>query len=168
MRSPAEIRNAPQHMIPFDCKGIMISHLTRTACYTAVADWHNNPSEQTWVLTWENVIFFKFIYLFWEREGGGEWWSHRERGKENPKQAPCCQQRSPMRGSISSTVRSWPELKPSVGCLTNWATQWPQKMLLFICGTWSDDWGAQSWSFCCSSLFPMTLWTSGDGGILDT
>ena len=33
-------------------------------------------------------FFLKFFYLFWETEGWG--WV-RERGKKNPKQAPCCE-----------------------------------------------------------------------------
>ena len=34
---------------------------------------------------------------------------------------------SSTRGSISGTLRSWPELKPRAECLTDWATQVPQK-----------------------------------------
>ena len=39
-----------------------------------------------------------------------------------------------MRGSNSWAMRSWPELKLRVGCLTNWATQVPQWFvwLLFL------------------------------------
>ena len=37
----------------------------------------------------------------------------------------------PMRGSISQTRRSQPQLKSRVRCLTNWATQMPPYFLLF-------------------------------------
>ena len=44
---------------------------------------------------------------------------------------------SPMRGLNSQTLRSWPELKPRVRCLTDWATQAPLfdlfLILLFFC-----------------------------------
>ena len=40
----------------------------------------------------EHLIFFKFIYLFCEREK--EQGRCREREKENPKQAPRCQHRA--------------------------------------------------------------------------
>ena len=77
--------------------------------------------------------FFKFIYLFWEREretvqvGEGQ---RRERGRENPKQTLCCQRRAQCRVQTHETVRSWHELKPRVWHLTNWATQVPLKYFL--------------------------------------
>ena len=58
------------------------------------------------------LFFLVFIYLFWEGE------REREKGRENPKQAPC-----PTQGSIPQTMRSWPELKSRVGRLTDWTPQ---------------------------------------------
>ena len=66
------------------------------------------------------IHFFKKVYLFILRE---EKKTERqgEREKENPKRAPHCQHRAQcgaMQGSNSWTVRSWPEPKRRVGCLT--------------------------------------------------
>ena len=36
-------------------------------------------------------------------------------------------------GSNSQTMRSWPEPRSRVRCLTNWATQVPPKILFIIC-----------------------------------
>ena len=44
--------------------------------------------------------------------------------KENLKHIPCWAQ-SPAEGPDLVTLRSWPELKSRVGCLTNWTTQVP-------------------------------------------
>ena len=65
-----------------------------------------------------------FIYLFWERERESvhEQGRGRERERENPKQAVHCQRRA---RQGAGTVRSWPEPKSRVGCLTDWPTQAP-------------------------------------------
>ena len=61
-----------------------------------------------------------FVYLFWERESMSEGGA----GRENPKQAPCHQGRVHHGArSHKQTTRSWPEPKPRVEHLTNWATQ---------------------------------------------
>ena len=68
-----------------------------------------------------HFISFRFVFIYFkrEKEEQREW----EGERENPKQAP-------VRGSNSRTMRSWPELKLRVGCLTNWTTQVPQAMSL--------------------------------------
>ena len=71
-------------------------------------------------------FFFKFVYLFWEREkawvGEGQRERERERERENLHQAPRSAQ-SPMWGSISQTVRPWSQPKSRVGRFAGWATQ---------------------------------------------
>ena len=67
----------------------------------------------------------KFLYLFWERERererAGE--VQRERERKNPKQTPSCQHGAQLGAQTHEAVRSWPEPKPRVGRLTNWAAQ---------------------------------------------
>ena len=69
--------------------------------------------------------FFKFIYFERERKReragkgqGGKREREAQAGSALSPQSPIC-------GSNSRTVRSWPEPKPRVGHLTNWATQVP-------------------------------------------
>ena len=52
---------------------------------------------------------------------------------QNPRQAPGSElsTQSPTRGLNSRTVRSWPEPKLRVRCLTDWATQAPPKLIVF-------------------------------------
>ena len=69
---------------------------------------------------WTLLSFlFSNIYLPWERENANRWEAEREkeRKRENPKKALCCQH------SVPRTVRSWPELRSRVRCLIDWATQ---------------------------------------------
>ena len=61
-------------------------------------------------------IFFKklfLMYVYFEREREQAEEGQREQGTQNPKQAPGSElpAESPMRGSNSRTMRSWPELK---------------------------------------------------------
>ena len=83
---------------------------------------HLSVSEtpQTWQI---QAFIYLFIYLFSESMsmGGAE----KERQKENPKQAPHCQQREPDAGLELMTARSWPELKWRVRRLIDWAAQGP-------------------------------------------
>ena len=78
-----------------------------------------------------------FIYLFWKRESreGAE----RERERENPKQALHCQHRARHKARSHEPLRSWPELKSRVSCLTDWAPRAPQTQ----CSSWSSI----SWSW---------------------
>ena len=80
------------------------------------------------------ICFFnRFIYLK-EREKEGAWARMRGRGAERErifKQTPRLA-RSLAWGSISGPMTSWPELKPRVGCLTDWATQVPHHTLFFF------------------------------------
>lgn len=55
----------------------------------------------------------------------------RKRERENPKQVPRCLHRAWCRAQIHQATRSWPESKPRVGCLTDWATQSPLKVEQF-------------------------------------
>ena len=64
-------------------------------------------------------FFFKFIYLFWETEG------ERESQAVSKLSA-----QSPMKGLNSQTMRSWPEPKSRVRCLTDWDTQTPHWLFL--------------------------------------
>ena len=49
----------------------------------------------------------------------------RERGKENPEQAPCCQHRTQRVGLDPTTLGSQPGPNSRVGHLTNGATEGP-------------------------------------------
>ena len=64
-----------------------------------------------------------FIY-FWDREslcrGGAE-----RRGNRESEAGSVLMADSPMQGSDSGTMRSWPKPKSRVGCLTDWASQEP-------------------------------------------
>ena len=71
-----------------------------------------------------------FIYLFWERESTQAREGLRERKKESQAGSTLSAQ-SPTQGSISRSVRSWPELQSRVRSLTDWATQAPLKISLF-------------------------------------
>ena len=66
------------------------------------------------------TFFFFNVYLFREREEVRE-----------SQAGYALSAQSPMWGSIPQTVRSWPEPKSKVGCLTDWATQAPLSFYLF-------------------------------------
>ena len=87
------------------------------------------------------LTFFKLIYLFRDRAGGG---AERERIPRGPALSAW----SPMQGMNSPTVKSWPELKPRAGRLTNWATQVPLNSLLLSCDQklWSFE-SETSWYY---------------------
>ena len=68
--------------------------------------------------------FFKKDLFIWEREREWVWvgGQSEEKGEgegENLKQTP------PWVQSVITTMRSWPEPKPRLGCLADWATQVP-------------------------------------------
>ena len=69
--------------------------------------------------------FFKvYLFILWETET--VWAREGQRTRERESQAgSTLSAYSQMWGLNSQTVRSCPELKPRVGCLTNWATQAP-------------------------------------------
>ena len=67
------------------------------------------------------IYFFKFIYLFWEKESV---WGGAEREREIPKQAPHWQHRSWRRALIHSEITTWAKTK---SWTLNWATQVPFK-----------------------------------------
>ena len=73
-----------------------------------------------------------FTYLFCEterqRERDRE--TERETETENPRQAPHCQHRAQRGAQTHSTVRSWPEPKSRAPCLTYWATQEPENIII--------------------------------------
>ena len=79
--------------------------------------------------------FFKNVfYLFWERERERlcghvcihKWRRGRERGRERIPSRLRVVSAEPTWGSMPWTVRSRPETKPRVGCLTDWSTQAPR------------------------------------------
>ena len=73
---------------------------------------------------------FKF-YLFILRETERASWGGAERQGERESQAgSVLSAHSLTRGSKSRTMRSWPELEPRAGCLTDWATQAPPFVVL--------------------------------------
>ena len=71
-------------------------------------------------------LITKFIYLRERASCGG---AERGRGRESQTGFTLLA-RSSKRGSNSRTVRSWPKRKSRVGCLTDWATQAPKKVVL--------------------------------------
>ena len=75
-----------------------------------------------------------FVY-FRESEWACGQGKGRERGRQKESQAgSALSVETPTWGLNPRSVRSWPELKPRVRCLTNWATQAPQELLfLFVC-----------------------------------
>ena len=82
--------------------------------------------------------------------------------------------KSPTRGSNSRTVRSGPEPKSRVRCLTNWATQEPNiSYILFVYylylsgmqtpkGTKTDSWKMSCWPD--HDPLPSQLWTNLKNG----
>ena len=74
--------------------------------------------------------FFKFIYF--ERDSTRGRRAERKGGRENPKQAPCCQCRARCGARTHEATRSWTKPKPRIRRLTNWASQTPQNVNLKI------------------------------------
>ena len=71
-------------------------------------------------------IFFFTVYLFLrEKKRVHKWGMDRERGERESQVGSALSAQSLMWGSNSQTMRSQPEPKPRVGCLTNWATHVP-------------------------------------------
>ena len=71
-------------------------------------------------------LIFLNVYLFIFEGGEGQ------REKERESQAGSSwSAKSPMWGSNSRTVKSWPEMKSGVRSLTNWATRVPQEFCGF-------------------------------------
>ena len=69
------------------------------------------------------TLFFKFIYLFWERDC--VWVAERERDRES-KQALCWQQTAQCGlKPINHEIMTWPKVR----CWTKWATQAPHHHL---------------------------------------
>ena len=72
-------------------------------------------------LSWGSSLFLS-LFILRRRESTGE----RQREGERESQAVSVLTAwSPTQGSNPWTMRSWPEPKPRVGPLTNWATQEP-------------------------------------------
>ena len=82
--------------------------------------WLCDSSHQGLTLFPYAFFFFKFMYFERETERAGAEERQREKERENPKLALSV--RSPMWGLNSQTVRSRPEPRPRVRCLTDWAT----------------------------------------------
>ena len=84
-------------------------------------------------LIWKQASFvFNFIYLLWEKERA---WASRggaEKGREREsKVGSALSVRNLIRGSNPRIMRSWPEPKPRVGQLTDWAMLTPLKTDIF-------------------------------------
>ena len=71
------------------------------------------------------LFLLMFVYLFWDRKQG------RGRGRSRASQAgSALLEQSRLWVSIPLAVRSWPELKSRVRCLTDWATQAPHPLVI--------------------------------------
>ena len=83
----------------------------------------------------DSFFIFKYLCIYFERESMCIWVAEgqreRERNRENPKQAPCCQLRAWCKGSGSWTMRSRAEQKSRARRLTDWATWAPQDKARF-------------------------------------
>ena len=97
-------------------------------------DFHGLQFEYLWLYhqctskcsekTLQQQVWRRFSKWFiWERKHGG-WEEQRERERES--QANSEMSIEPDLGLGITNLRSWPELKPRVGCLTDWATKEPQ------------------------------------------
>ena len=107
-------------------------------------NWPASSAGTTWKHVLQIVLYISlkmFIFLFWEREGEREK-AHackrgriRDRGRENRKQAPHCQRRARWGlDRMNHEIMTWAEIKS--GGLTNWATQAPLVVFLFLRVTW--------------------------------
>ena len=91
------------------------------------------------------INFFKFIYSSREKENGGG--AERE-GERESQAGSVLSMQSLMQGSIPWTSRSWPEPKPTVWLLTDWATQTPCFCFCFwwvfwLYYMWTRVWGSE-------------------------
>ena len=112
--------------------------------WLAFCPWQWNPillfsfslkiSATLWGLISVFLSFFN-IYLFWERERETEREpveeGQRERERERIPSRFHAVNAGLMQGSISRTMRSWPERRSRVGCLIDWASRVPQRSHLF-------------------------------------
>ena len=105
-----------------------------------------------------DILFFNFIYLFWERKR--EWeractqLGEGQREGETESQADSAPStQSLMWGSNSQTVRSWPELRSRVGSLTE-AIRAPQRHYSHFK---DDTWGMEFWICGRSFSFQNTI-----------
>ena len=87
-------------------------------------------------------LFFKFIYLFWERQR-----KHEQGGteREGERESQADSAWSVFKPWTHETLRAWPELKSRIRHLTNWVTQEPLPLQTFR--TTSD----------CVIIFPSTI-----------
>ena len=92
--------------------------------------------------------FLKFIWESKKEHGEGE-----GADRENFKQGLSTE---PDVGLYLKTPRSWPELKPRVRCLTNWATQVPLK-IIFLSNLYTQ-WGFK-FTTSGSRVLCSTSWT---------
>ena len=102
---------------------------------------------------WLCIFLGKFIYLFWERESTNRGGAGRERERESHASSVPSARSPPIWGSNSWTVKSWPELKPRVRCLTDWDTQTPQWLNEAFQVIWFMKWQPTAYS----ALIPFLL-----------
>ena len=112
-------------------------------CHLMVARWQPNhlmqvnskqgkkKKERQKIFLFMRVSFFFNLFYFereTDRQTDRQQGRGRERRKERESQAgSTLSAQSPMQGSNSWTMKSWPKPKSRVGCLTNWATQAPHE-----------------------------------------
>ena len=111
------------------------------SCWRGCLDGHSSSQPVVSLLVTTSPVFFKkslFIYF-----GGGR---SRERERESQAGSVLSVQ-SPAWGLISRSTRSWPEPKPRVRRLINWATQAPQPPLYL-----PFSWLQKDEEVCCLQL----------------
>ena len=84
---------------------------------------------------------FNDLSIIWERT----WWGGAEREGERETQADFPLNVEPSAGLDLMTLRSWPEWKSRVRCLTDWATHAPLYWIFFFkadifCTNWQTFW----------------------------
>ena len=121
-------RERRRHRIWSRIEALSCQHRARRGTWTHKPQYHD--------LSWSQMLsrlshpgaptsdfIFKFMYLF---ERVGEGYREGERGRISSRlHTISLSAQSLTGGSNPQTVRSWPEPKPKVGCLTDWATQAP-------------------------------------------
>ena len=84
-------------------------------------------------LLFYNRAFTMFLKFIWERERVRARTHEQGRGRERESQAGSMLSGWGLAQGLNSRImRSWPALKPRVRCLSDWATQAPQALFLFL------------------------------------
>lgn len=98
----------------------------------------SNPLTYVTQILYISFLFFSFFPPFWPWGGRGE------REGEKDSQAGSMLSIQPDVGLDLTPLKSWPDQKSRVGCLTEWATQVPQILYVSVNFFWYDgyfnDW----------------------------